>query len=92
MSLSRSARDREKRRFRDTLVEVEEFEDEEEDDGDQLSSPNTPFSSLFAAHLAATGLVPQSASMIHLFLDRPSAPCVLALAFAAQLADYHSPF
>ncbi|KAF8591526.1 hypothetical protein K439DRAFT_904102 [Ramaria rubella] len=74
-TLARSAHERSKSSFRDTLVEQdEEYDDNDEDDGHRLSAPNTPFASLFAAHLASAGLLPQSAGMIHLFLDRPSAP------------------
>lgn len=80
-ALARSAHEREKRKFRDTLVEEdEEFADGDEvDDGHSLSAPTTPFASLFAAHLASTGLLPQSGGMLHLFLDRPSAPYVSLL-------------
>ncbi|KIJ56805.1 hypothetical protein M422DRAFT_238404 [Sphaerobolus stellatus SS14] len=72
-SLARSAHEKEKSRFRDSLVEDDEsfFE---EDDGHRLGEPDTPFASLFSAHLASVGLLPQSAGMINIFLDRPSAP------------------
>ena len=73
-SLARAAYEREKRKFRDTLVE--EDEEDEEEDGLSLSAPDTPFASLFTAHLASAGLLPQSGGMIHLFLDRPSPPYV----------------
>ncbi|KAF8525310.1 hypothetical protein JB92DRAFT_2877330 [Gautieria morchelliformis] len=73
-SLARAAHEREKRKFRDTLIEEDEELAEDEDDAYNLSSPNTPFASLFAAHLSSAGLFPQSGGMIHLFLDRPSAP------------------
>ncbi|KIJ56859.1 hypothetical protein M422DRAFT_40435 [Sphaerobolus stellatus SS14] len=72
-SLARSAHEKEKRRFRDTLIEDNESY-LEEDDGHRLGEPETPFASLFTAHLASVGLLPQSAGMINLFLDRPSAP------------------
>ena len=40
-------------------------------------SPDTAFNSIFHQHLASSGLLPQSATNVHLFLDRPSAPYVI---------------
>ncbi|KAG8749392.1 hypothetical protein FRC12_013436 [Ceratobasidium sp. 428] len=44
----------------------------------EVPSTDASFSSLFAAHLAQAGLVPQAqgshSGLIHIFLDRPSAP------------------
>ncbi|KAF8529140.1 hypothetical protein BU17DRAFT_80330 [Hysterangium stoloniferum] len=68
-SIAREVHEREKRKFRDTLLE-----EEEDDDGDVLNDPDTPFASLFAAHLTSVGLLPHSTGMIHMFLDRPSTP------------------
>ncbi|GJJ07560.1 hypothetical protein Clacol_001762 [Clathrus columnatus] len=72
-SIVRSVQEREKHKFRDTLLEADE-EGLENEDAHSLAPPDTPFASLFAAHLNSVGLVPQSAGSIQLFLDRPSAP------------------
>ena len=86
--LARSAHEREQKKFRDTLVE--EDEDFADEDGHDLSSPSTPFASLFAAHLTSAGLLPQSGGMIHLFLDRPSAPYVFTFRSPAVYSLYPS--
>ncbi|KAH7920176.1 hypothetical protein BV22DRAFT_1199102 [Leucogyrophana mollusca] len=41
---------------------------------DLSSGPDSSFSAMFHDHLASSGLLSQSSSNIHIFLDRPSAP------------------
>lgn len=41
---------------------------------DVPSTPDDTFNSIFHNHLTSSGLLPQSSSSMHIFLDRPSAP------------------
>ncbi|THH19877.1 hypothetical protein EW146_g1397 [Bondarzewia mesenterica] len=48
---------------------------------DSMGSPDSSFNSVFHHHLTSSGLLPQSATNIHVFLDRPSSPYDHILAY-----------